>query len=302
MTGLSVKNAGVFTLVQDDGRYGYTDIGITQSGAMDKYAYKFLNLLLENTNDTNCLEIVFGNVKFISNVKTYIAITGAMCEFSINGKFKRNWTVHKIDIGDRIKIGKILSGQRVYFGVKDGFRLKKELESYSTTLKEKLGAFSGDRLKNDTFLECDSCEKLSIKRVKKEFIPEYLGELELRVILGYQEESFSKKEKEKFFSSTYEVTPQINRMGYKLKGKAVRSSKNGIISEAISYGAIQLPKDGQPIILLNDRQTIGGYPKIGIVLPIDCYKLSQAKVGTKIRFNEISLESSIEIVDSFNKV
>lgn len=304
MSGIVVKNAGVFTLIQDSGRFGFSDIGVTQSGAMDKYSYNLLNQLFNNEKDTNALEIVFGNLKLVSDVQSFIALTGAKCEFSINGKKKQNWMVHKINVGDRIKIGKILEGQRVYLGVKGGFKIPKELGSVSTTIKEKIGAFGGDRVKNDSFLECESCENLPLKRVKDEFIPKYTNELVLHVILGYQEENFSKKEKEKFFNSQYEITSQVSRMGYKLKGATIKQLYSGIISEGISYGAIQIPKDGQPIILLNDRQTIGGYPKIGTVLPSDCYKLSQMKVGAKIKFQEISLDEAIikekEFIVSFS--
>jgi len=296
MSGLEVVKAEILTTVQDSGRDGYMDYGITKSGAMDLYAYNWLNKLLGNSQNTNCLEIVFGNIEFFSHIDTYLAITGAKCEFSINNKPKENWQVVKVKSGDCIKIGKILRGVRVYLGVKGGFEIEEELGSCSSTLKEQIGR---DKLKDGEVLKCNSCLNLPLAKLQQEYIPDYKKELVLRVVLGYQEDSFSKEEKEKFFNSTYTITNEFNRMGCKLKGEKIESNKNGIISEAISLGSIQIPKDGQPIILLNERQTIGGYPKIGTVLPIDCYKLAQRAPNTKISFEVIELQDAIDLMKKF---
>jgi len=296
MSGLEVVKAGILTTIQDSGRSGYMDYGITQSGAMDLYAYKWLNKLLGNMQNTNCLEIVFGNVEFLAKCETFIVLTGAKCELNINGISKETWQVLKINSGDSIKIGKLLSGMRVYLGVKGGFIVEQELGSCSSTIKEQIGR---GKLQTGELLECSSYKNLPLAKVQKEFIPEYKQELTLRVILGYQEESFVKEEKEKFFNSTYTITNEFNKMGCKLSGKKIESNLNGIISEAISLGAIQIPKDGQPIILLNERQTIGGYPKIGSVLPIDCYKLSQATPNTKVKFEVIELQEAVNLQKEF---
>ena len=296
MNGLEVIKAGILSTIQDSGRNGYMDYGITKSGAMDLYAYKWLNKLLENRQNTNCLEIVFGNIELKAGCETYIAITGAECEFSVNNETKNSWQVLKVKSGDSIKIGKLLNGARVYLGVKGGFIIKQELGSCSSTLKEQIGR---DKLKDGEVLECDAFFNSPLPKLQKQFIPDYSEEVVLRVILGYQEDSFSQSEKEKFFNSTYTITNEFNKMGCKLSGEKIESTLNGIISEAISFGAIQIPKDGQPIILLNERQTIGGYPKIGTVLPIDCYKLSQAKPNTQVRFELIKLEDAIEKMKQF---
>jgi allophanate hydrolase subunit 2 len=133
------------------------------------------------------------------------------------------------------------------------------------------------------------------RRLQEHYIPTYDERLELNVVLSYQHQHFNTQEKEKFFSSEYRVTNEISRMGYKLKGEPISSNLDGIISEGIAYGSIQIPNDGQPIVLLKERQTIGGYPKIGVVLENDCYKLAQAKPNTKIRFKEISMEEAIKL-------
>lgn len=296
---LEIINSPLFATLQDEGRFSYTHIGVTNSGVMDEYAYLVANKILGNKLDTNIIEIAFSNVEFKSNVNTVIAITGSSCEFFINGILKNTWQSHNIKVGDIIKVGKILDGARVYLAVKGGFGIEKEFGSNSTTIKENLGGINGDRLKKSQILPCDSFVQTHNTRLKNVFIPKYEKEIELRVILSYQDDFFPKEQIDKFFSSSYEITNEFNRMGCKLKGEAIACDINGIISEGISFGAIQIPSDGQPIILLKDRQTIGGYPKIGSVLSIDCFKLAQAKPSCKITFKPIEIKEAQEKVKEF---
>jgi biotin-dependent carboxylase-like uncharacterized protein len=286
---LEIVNNPIFVTLQDKGRYGYSYIGVTNSGVMDEYAYLCANKMLGNSLETNILEIAFSNVIFKANASTVICITGAVCEFFINDIAKNCWQTHNIQKDDIIKIGKIINGNRVYLGIFGGFDIKKEFGSNSTTIKESLGGINGDKLKKGDILPFKGHLISHNIRLKKEFIPSYEDELTLRVVLSYQDENFSKEQKEKFFSSIFTVTNDFNRMACKLNGEPIICDINGIISEGISFGAIQIPSDGQPIVLLKDRQTIGGYPKIGSVLSIDCFKLSQAKANTKVRFEEISI-------------
>ncbi len=284
-----VIKAGIFTTLQDKGRFSLSHLGVTQSGFMDEYASLAANKLLGNKLDTNLLEIAFANIELEATKSTCVAITGAYCDFYINDNLKQTWRTHHIKRGDRLKITKINQGQRVYLAVKNGFNILKEFGSNSTTIKESLGGIDGKQIKNADILDFDEFDKIVEKRWHRENLPIYEKELRLRVLLSYQEESFSREEKEKFFNSEFEITADFNRMACKLKGEAINSSLNGIVSEAIAFGSIQIPKDGQPIILLKERQTIGGYPKIGSVLSIDCFKLAQMKIGSKIRFEEIDI-------------
>ncbi len=234
---------------------------------------------------------------------TQIAITGAICEFFINDEKKSIWQTYNLKKDDVIKIGKILSGVWVYLAVKNGFEIKKEFDSNSTSLKEKLGGIDGEKLKINDILPYKPFLTNEIKRVKKEFIADFSDELSLRVTLSYQNDFFPQEEIKKFFSKEYLVTNDCNKMAYKLFGEPILCEKNGIISEGICFGSIQIPKDGQPIVLLKERQTMGGYPKIGSVLGIDCFRLSQAKAGTKIRFEEISFqEATLKTKEFYNKL
>jgi biotin-dependent carboxylase-like uncharacterized protein len=272
---LEVLNDPILALILDKGRFKYTHLGIKVSGVMDEYAYYFVNYLLDNPDNTNTIEINFPNVSFLAHKDTTIALCGANCEFYINEVAKSLWQTYHIKKGDIIKIGKILNGLRVYLSVKNGFIVKKEIWGLNNIKLKK-----ADVLQYNTFISQDT------RRIKQRFIPQYPQELELRVILSYQAKYFSKEQKNKFFSNTYIVSNEISRMGYKLKGEPIFCDISDIISEGIAFGSIQIPKDGQPIVLLKDRQTIGGYPKIGVVLDIDCFKLVQAKPNTKIRFKK----------------
>jgi len=284
-----VLEGGILSLIEDFGRYGLCDKGITNSGVMDEYAYMSLNSLLQNKPNTNCIEITMGGLKLEAKCSCVIAVTGADARFSINSVKQNIWRTHNIKKGDILEFGYAKNGVRIYFGVKGGFDRKKELGSNSTTLKEGIGQSlkKGDLLRFSHDETQDYCVLL-----KEKFIPLYPKELETRVVLGYQDSFFKSQEIEKFFSQTYTISPQFNRMGYRLEGEPIKCEIGGIISEGISFGAIQIPKDGKPIILLKERQTIGGYPKIGSALPIDCFKLSQLKAGDRVKFKAIEIEEA----------
>lgn len=296
---LEIINSPIFSTIQDRGRFSYTKIGVTNSGVMDEYAYLIAHKILENPLDCNIIEIAFSNIEFKAHKDTSLSITGAKCEFFINGVQKNTWESHKIKTNDIIKVGKISEGTRVYLAVKNGFNIEKDFKSNSTTIKENLGGLNGDKLKKGDILPFREDKSFKKIRLKKLHIPKYLDKLELRVVLSYQDNFFPKEQIDKFFSSIYTISNEFNRMGCKLQGEAIACDIDGIISEGISFGAIQIPSDGQAIILLKDRQTIGGYPKIGSVLPIDCFKLSQMKPKSKIRFKLISLQEAQQIQKEF---
>lgn len=294
-----VVNPGILTLIQDIGRFGYSALGVTPSGAMDEYAYLWANKLLDNDLNSNVLEVLFSGLTLKSMANCTISVTGADLSFSINGVILKPWQTFGIKRGDILKFEKTRKGQRAYFAVKGGFILEKSFGSYATTLKEQLGGIDGKALKKNDRLFFKENITTYKKRLKQAYQPSYLKPLTLRVILGYQEASFCEASKRTFFSHEYQVSHDNNRMAIKLKGKSVPSALNGIISEGISFGSIQIPKDGQPIILLKERQTIGGYPKIGSVLSIDCFKLSQLKANSMVRFEEIRLFDAQQKVIEF---
>ncbi len=295
---LEILNPSFFTSIQDSGRFGFNHIGLTNCGASDEFAYKIANMLLGGEN-ISVLEISFSNfeAKFLKN--TQIALTGAKAKVLLNEKQLNIWQTYNIKAGDILKVAKFKNGTKLYLALKGGFILKKDFGSCSLSIKEKLGGLDGNFLKRGDILEYKSFDISSTQRLKEKYIPEYKDNLELRVVLTYQDEYFSEEETNKFFSSEFTITKDFNKMACKLSGEPIKSSINGIISEGIVFGSIQIPSDGQPIILLKDRQTIGGYPKIAVVLDVDCFKLSQAKVNTKISFKKICFEEACNISKNF---
>jgi len=290
-----VKNAGIFSTIQDRGRYGLMHQGITPSGAMDEYAYLWGQKLLGQKN-LSAIEVMVG-LKLEALERMQVAITGADLGFKINGISLAIWQTYPIKKGDIVSFEKQIAGQRAYLAVKGGFRVAQIHGSCSTTIKEKIGAKLkyGDILQSRNRVRANS----SIWRVKKGYIPHYSNRLTLRILLGYQESYFGAEVKEKFFSSEYEVTLQSDRMGFKLKGEPITPSKGGIISEGIAFGSVQVPANGQPIVLLKERQTIGGYPKIGTVLPVDCFALAQLPIGSKVCFEPISIDEGESVMHNF---
>jgi biotin-dependent carboxylase-like uncharacterized protein len=289
-----VLNGGIFSTIQDLGRFGYAYMGVTNSGVMDEYAYRSVLKLLDD-NDSNALEILFGGVKLRAIKDLTIAVCGADLGFKINNTKYKIWRNFKIKNGDIITFSGQKNGMRSYLSVKGGFIYPKVKGSYATTIREGIG----DKIKSGDILECRDIIFDSKRRIKQEYIPKYNHELTLRLVLGYQDDYFSDQQKEMFFNSEYTLTKDISRMGYKLSGFKMKPKSSNLVSEGICYGAVQIPKDGQPIILLKERQTIGGYPKIGSVIPSDCAKLSQMSIGSKIRFKPITIAKAMEVSISY---
>lgn len=296
MKGFKVVHGGLFSTIQDQGRYGYNHLGITHSGAMDEYAYLWSQKLLNNKN-CNALEIMVG-LKLEVQVAATIAVCGADLNFSINGISKPIWQTHYVAVGDILSFPKRVSGERAYLAVQDGFDVPKTYGSYATTLKEGIGK----KIEKSEILAYGASLKKEPKRVTQKYIPKPTSPLTLRLLPSYQNDYFSQKEQDKFFNNDYTITLESNRMGSKLKGLPIIPNKGDIISEGIALGSIQIPANGQPILLLKERQTIGGYPKIGTVLAIDCFKFSQLSVGDRVRFEKITLEKAREEMLQFIKM
>jgi biotin-dependent carboxylase-like uncharacterized protein len=293
MSYFLIKKSGFLSTIQDIGRFGYGEIGVSQSGVLDEIAYNYCNKILNNAFNSNVLEITYGNFELQSFGDTIFCITGAKADIFLNNIKIKSYKSYKIKKGDILKIGFVKKGVRLYLGVKGGFLDKKVLNSYSVSIKEdiKKAIKEGDKLYfNNSYLNISSY-------LKDSYIPKYHSHLELRVVLGYESELFKRSEIKKFFSSKYKIKAQ-NRMGYSLSGAKIEANFE-IISNPISFGAIQITKSGDPIILLKERQSIGGYPKIGSLFTIDCFKLAQLRENQTISFKPISLNIATKKLREF---
>ncbi|MGF1768880.1 biotin-dependent carboxyltransferase family protein [Enterovibrio makurazakiensis] len=299
-----VINPGMLTLLQDTGRQGFQHLGITSGGPMDEHAYYWANRLLGNTPDTNQLEITFGQLKLKVNAATCIAITGADLSARINDKPVRNWCTYAVKQGDTIEFDTPKQGLRAYLAVKNGFECVNKLGSCATVKREKIGGLhgNGDPLKQGDVLRFHVCSDVIDQRAPKWTIPDYDAPLELGVMPAYQNAAFSHDAQMTFFTSAYEVSQNIDRMGYRLSGAPIKSSLDGIISEGIAFGAIQIPNDGQPIVLMKDRQTIGGYPKIGCLSSLGAGQLSQRRPGQTVNFSPMDVADAEVERRLFNRV
>lgn len=285
---LEVIQPGILSLLQDSGRFGHHRIGLTNGGPLDPYAYTLCNRLLGNTPGSTAVELSFGGARFEAKVATYICVTGATMALHINGAEKPMWTVLPVAPGDRISLDFASSGCRAYLGVADGFIVAPSFGSTSTVVREGIGGLGGDKLHSGDSLPCPAISQRKQLYLHPSSQPRYHDRVTVRVIPGYQQHQFSRLQQRRFFSNAYTVSERCDRMGYRLEGAAIECDIDGILSEGICFGAIQIPADGQPIVLLNDRQTIGGYPKIGSALSLDAAQLSQLRPGGIVNFAPIS--------------
>ena len=293
MSGFKVIQPGLLTLIQDAGRYGHHRIGLTTGGPLDANAFKWANRLLGNPLDSSMLEVSIGGLVLEAEVNTYMVVTGAEMPLKINGQEQDRWHAHRVQPGDRIELGFSTQGARAYLAVSGGFQVADSFGSSATVTREGIGGLAnGNKLQQGDHLPCSEKTTSKAFRLPENHRPEYSDNISLRVITGYQQQVFSDADKRMFFSSEYQVTDRADRMGYRLAGPEVKPSINGILSEGICHGAIQIPADGQPIVLLNDRQTIGGYPKIGSMISLDTARISQLLPGAKVHFEEITIDDA----------
>ncbi|MEO3864452.1 biotin-dependent carboxyltransferase family protein [Rheinheimera fenheensis] len=288
MSGFSVLAPGVLSLLQDSGRFGQSALGLTTGGPMDAPSATWANRLLGNNINATLIECSVGGLQLRADSHSFIAVTGAILPVSINGKAVEQWTVHKVQAGDVIELGMVTKGLRAYIAVAGGFNVAPQFSSTATVLREGIGGLSGNKLQAGDKLAAQTVNTLQRQRLPARYRPQFNQTLTLRLIEGYQASSFSATERQRFYLHSYKVTPQADRMGYKLSGSAIKCQQTQLLSEGICYGAVQIPPDGQPIVLLNDRQTLGGYPKIGSVLSLDCALLAQAGAGTEVYFTPVS--------------
>ena len=302
MSNLHVIKPGWQSTIQDGGRRGYFRDGLSEGGAMDEHAYHWANTLLENDLDSACIEILMGQFEAVFDADTTIAITGADLDARINGREVKHWSTHPVKAGDRIAFKQPRNGLRAYLAVAGGWQTPVLFGSRSVVMRERLGGLDGGPLRAEDRLSYLPNLNAPRRCVAPNYIPDYQAELTLKVVPGYQYRDFSNASRLRFTTSEYRVSNRIDRMGYKLEGPAISTEQSGVISEGIALGAIQIPQDGNPIVLMRDRQTIGGYPKIGCVTSLDCSRLSQRGPGAVVsfEFSDIAtVQADRQIFDRF---
>lgn len=288
-----VLKPGMMSLLTDAGRFGQAGLGLTQGGPMDPFAFGMANILAGNTAPCTALEVTMGGLQLEARQDALICVTGAPLELTVNEQPQPLWQSIRIKAGSRIELGMQTAGLRTYLAVHGGFDITPAFGSSSTVVREGIGGLNGGKLNaGDELPIGEAFEQAVCKKLPESAIPQYQQNITVGLIPAYQYAAFSATSRAVFFSSTYQVSNQADRMGYRLQGPSVASNTTSMLSEGIALGAVQVPADGQPIVLLNDRQTIGGYPKLGSVLSLDCARLGQCRPGANIQFELISLEQA----------
>jgi antagonist of KipI len=289
-----VDKPGLLTSFQDLGRKNHQSKGVVASGAMDTTACQIANLLVGNPKEEACIEVAVQGPSFTVAAKiATIAICGADLSPMINGTPVDMWKTLQVKEGDKLQFGAPRGGVYAYIAVSGRFAVPIQLGSKSFYSKASLG--SG--IKKGDILSAESLPStLPARGLRHEF--SFPKEEEVRVIRGPHESHFGTEDFELFFSQAYQVG-QGDRMGYRLRGPVALSTPThtGIASDAIPLGGIQVPKDGQPIVLLADRQTTGGYRRIGTVITADIPKLVQVPPGGKIHFKEATLNEAYKALE-----
>jgi antagonist of KipI len=282
---IRIVDPGPQTTVQDLGRVGHLRYGIPPSGPLDVRAFVIANRLVGNADGAAALEATVLGPRFTVETACAIAVTGADAPVTINGAAAEAWTTLPLAAGDAVRIGAARAGVRVYVAFAGGLDVPPVLGSRATYLRGRLGGLQGRSLKRDDVLRSFPVTPPPIRRLPESAIPPLEREPEIRVVLGPQADRFTAEGVAAFLGGAYEMLPQSDRMGARLSGPRIAHARgHDIISDGIALGSVQVPGDGQPIVLLVDRQSTGGYTKVATVGSFDIGRIGQVKPGYRLRF------------------
>ncbi|WP_421775286.1 biotin-dependent carboxyltransferase family protein [Gracilimonas sp.] len=300
MANLVVMDGGLFTTIQDAGRFGYRQYGIPISGVMDDYAYRLANQLVGNASDMPILEMTLNGGRYRFNTDSIIAITGADMHPRINDEDASLNTPLKIESGDIISFDYCQKGCRSYLAIQGQLDIRKVLGSRSTYVTGSLGGFEGRVLKKGDVLSwIEKKGGYTPEKVSEERFPYYSSKVELRVIEGPEWSWLSQNQKEQFLNTEFDVSPDSNRMGIRLKGNSIQPIGRHMVSGPVIPGMIQLPENGRPIIIMKDGQAVGGYPRIAKIADADLWRAGQLWSGVQLTFSKIDREEANRLSNYF---
>jgi antagonist of KipI len=288
---------GLFTLIQDEGRWGYQAYGMPVAGAMDRYGYRVANLLVGNRRGAAALEMTMVGGTFKFSRKCLVFVGGADMQARVNGLEVPNWSAFYVPAGGVLSFSSVLTGCRTYLAVHGGFEAPAVLGSRSTYTRANVGGMDGRPLREGDLLSTgrDVSAAMVPLRLPEQFVRRHDQEITLRVILGPQDDMFTSGGVGTLLASEYTISHDADRMGYRLEGPKIEHvDKADIISDALPLGAVQVPAHGMPIVMMADRQTTGGYAKIATVIGPDLSLLAQGKPGDAVRFSRCSDEEAVE--------
>lgn len=289
---LKVIRAGLYTSVQDGGRMGQRQSGISYCGALDKPALQMANVLVGNDPDDAALEITLGQCCVEFEADTWFALTDAGCEATLDDAAV--WTGWRLraKAGQRLTLRRPQHGVRSYLAVAGSIDVPVVMNSRSTDLKTGMGGFEGRLLKDGDRLPLGQGQRPFIEA---QGIKQLLWSNRIRALPGPEYHEFDQPSQDAFWRLPWKLSPQSNRMGYRLQGQQLmRNTDREMVSHGLLPGVIQVPHNGQPIVLMNDAQTTGGYPRIACIIEADMYHLAQIPLGQPIHFVLCTLEDALE--------
>lgn len=291
-----IQKPGFLSLIQDSGRTTFLDSGVPVSGVMDEDSYRLANWLVGNSLDAAVIEmtLIGPQIKFEKDV--CIGITGADMSPAINGVSVEMYTTLQVTSGSVLKFGSSKSGCRAYISFSGGMQVSKELGSAATYEYAKLGGLFGTALKKGDCIPLGALSLSEVRTVPERFRSFVSSLASIRVVPSIEHSGFDESALDVFYRTEYTIASNSNRMGYRLKGEALSTkSFSEMLSSGIVRGTIQVPANGQPIILLSDAQTTGGYPRIANIITADLPLLGQQKPGDRVRFRRVSLEEAQQL-------
>jgi antagonist of KipI len=289
---LHVKAPGLFTTVQDLGRPGAISAGVQSGGAMDRFAHSAANLLVGNDPGQATLECTFSGPDLVAERSCLIAIAGGDFDPRVNGSPAPTWTSIFLGAGDRLTFGSKRSGARIYIALGGGIEADRWLGSLSTNVMAARGGIHGRPLKTgDTISTADEARKplVSDRRMPEQPRPKY-GDHTLHALAGPHFKRLDAETRRKLFGAAYKVTRDADRMGYRLEGPQLVTTGDELLSFGLVTGAVQVPHSGQPILLMADHQTAGGYPVVATVISASMPVAAQLLPGDELRFADVSIE------------
>ena len=300
---IEIVHSGIMSLVVDGGRYGYREVGIPTSPALDIYALSALNHLLGNEGNTPAIE-VFGekfSLRFGKDV--CCAITGAKVRASLEGRPLQSWMSFEARAGEILTVDEVMEGFRYYVGFSGTSVLEKIIGSYTTNLECRFGGYRGRALQKGDSIDFEDIRMVDVQRIGEEFIPRMRPPHTLRIVEGPESNYFTDESLEEFLDgkgrTAFTVSTKLNRTGIRLDGKPLTfrtDSEESIISEGLLPGSIQVPGDGLPIIQLHER-TLGGYARPALIAKVDHDLLAHLKPGDSVMFEMIGMEEAERLFD-----
>ncbi|MET1177215.1 biotin-dependent carboxyltransferase family protein [Peribacillus simplex] len=312
---IKVINPGLQTTVQDYGRIGFYEVGMPPSGAMDKYSFRASNFLVGNDENAAVLEITYMGPVLEFQQDVTVAIAGGEIPPKINDQYVPMWETLEVKAGDVLSFDFVKQGARVYLAVAGGIEVPLIMESRSTYTLCGIGGFEGRPLQAGDFLKIGNANQSKIAigtRISDELIPVFSKTNIIRVVVGLCSYRLTEESKKRFFSIDWTVTTEANRVGYRFKGERLNfverqqpfgagSNPSNVVDLGYPIGSIQVPDGVEPIALLNDAVTGGGYATICTIISTDLDKMAQIKTNEKVRFVAIDINEALEARNEYKE-